>query len=366
MAAAPVRVCVIMAGGSGERFWPLSRAGRPKQLLPLGRTGSALLHEAMRHARGIVPAERVFIATSEALRRSILDSCPDVPAENVLAEPARRNTAGCLTYATALLLDRLDVSPETLTLGILTADHHMEPDSEVEATLRFAIEAAEQFPALVVIGIPATRPDTGFGYIEPAEFSRGSEVLPVRRFRDKPDLSTAEQFVASGRFLWNSGMFFWRGSTFLEQLARTSPVHYQALCTMQAALRKQDEPTVRQVFSALPDQPIDVALLEKADPVMMVRARFAWDDIGTWASLGRVLPCDARGNVAYGDPVLIDTQDCVVYNAPGPAHTAVGVLGVRDLVVVVDKDAVLVIPKDRVQEVRSILDRLKNRNAPQV
>lgn len=366
------RVCVVMAGGSGERFWPLSRRLRPKQLLRLTGGGRSMLEEAVHIVSPLIPSERTFVATSAALREPIAEA-GIVPRGNVLGEPCKRNTAGCLAFAAAHMLARYGDEARTMTMAILTADHEIGDAERFLQTVEAALTAVEQEPALGIIGIRPTRPETGYGYIEteadaaPAVVSPvGVKVLPVLNFREKPDAAHAAQFVATGRFFWNSGMFFWRLGTFLEELEDASPVHAGAVYLMADALREKRMDDVEHVFAKLPDISIDYALMEQARRVVMACAEFPWDDVGAWDALDRTQPHDAQGNVAIGEPVLVDTRNCVVYNEPGAEKMAVAAMGVENLAIIVSEDGVLVIPKERAQEVRKAVELLKQRNAKQL
>ena len=368
-----IRVAVIMAGGSGERFWPLSRRLRPKQLLRLASPDRNLLEEAVERIRPLIPPERCFVATSTSLQEPIRAGRIGIPDENVLAEPCKRNTAGCLAYAAATVLSRLHCDPVHLSMAVLTADHLIPETGKFLACVEAALAAAERERALGVIGVPPTRPETGYGYIEIPEgaeplahSSAEHPVYPVHRFREKPNLETAEEFIATGHFFWNSGMFFWTLAAFLREMERASPSHAHAVRAMRDAMQAGAAAEVERVFAALPDISIDYALMEKARRVVMARAGFAWDDIGAWDSLDRTHPNDADGNVAIGEPVLVDTENCIVYNDCGPGKMAVAAVGVENLVIIVTQDGVLVIPKDRAQDVRKAVARLKENNAPQL
>lgn len=363
------RICVVMAGGSGERFWPLSRRLRPKQLLRLGGSGHSMLEDSVNVIAPLVPRERTFVATSRALEQPIA-AAGIVPVENVLGEPCKRNTAGCLAYVAAELMARYGEDAASLSLAILTADHQIGDHPRFLETIETAFGEVEREPVLGVIGIRPTRPETGYGYIEIAESaSTGANthgVFPVARFREKPDAATAAEFLASGRFLWNSGMFFWRLGTFLDELDVASPAHADAVRAMARARAEGHDDEVDRVFGELPDISIDFALMEKARRVVVTPADFPWDDVGSWDALDRTQAHDAQGNVAIGDPVLIDTQDCVVYNEPGGEKMAVAAIGVENLAIIVCEDGVLVTPKDRAQEVRKAVDLLKKRGARQL
>lgn len=367
------RVCVIMAGGSGERFWPLSRQTRPKQLLRLTNPERNLLEETVDRIAPMVSAEDVYIATAKHLQTLIRKEGGGVPEANVLAEPCKRNTAGCLAYVAAHLLARYGTDPKGLTMAVLSADHRIGDTAAFLSTIETAMTAAEEMGCLSVIGVRPSRAETGYGYIEMAEGAApldlkgaAGPVYPVACFREKPDAATAAEFVATGRFFWNTGMFFWTLERFMEELSAASPVHAQAIRAMAEAMKENDDAAVERTFSLLEDISIDYALMEKCKSVAVTPATFEWDDLGAWDALDRAMEHDGDGNVAVGDPVLVDSTDCIVFNEPGSDRMAVVAVGVSGLAIVVREDGVLVVPKDRVQEVRKAIAILKARNAPQL
>ena len=372
-ATTPTRIAVIMAGGSGERFWPLSRRRMPKQLLRLTKPDQTLLAEAVERMAPVIPPERVFVATALHLRDAVCRAKLGIADENVLAEPCKRNTAGCLVYAAAHVLNRFREDGPNVTMAVVTADHTIGDADRFRATVQAAMAAAEAEDALVMIGIRPSRPATGYGYIEiPADAAptAGSSpelpVFPVTRFREKPDLATAREFIRTGRFFWNSGMFFWRLSAFLDELEAAAPALARAVHAIAQALGAGDHAKVNATFQGLKDISIDFALMEHVRRVLMVRGDFPWDDVGSWDALDRSMPHDEEGNVCVGAPVLVDTRGCIVYNAAGPDRMAVSVLGCENLVVVACGDGVLVAPKARAQEVKRIVAALKEQNASQL
>jgi mannose-1-phosphate guanylyltransferase len=369
---AQTRVIIIMAGGSGERFWPLSRQQHPKQLLHLTSSNRSLLGEAVDRVRPLVPASNIYVVTGRHLQKAIQQGDLGIPAENVLAEPCKRNTAGCLAYAAAALQAHLNLPASEITMGVITADQQIKSPENFLSALGTAMSAAEDRNALVTMGIRPTRPETGYGYIEVNNAGESdtaaslNNVLPVVRFREKPDRETAARFLATGRFLWNSGMFFWKTSTFLAELQAANPSYHATVEQMTSALKEHDEARVDSLFASLEDVSIDYALLEKSSNVFVVPARFDWDDVGAWDALDRTLSQDENGNTVVGEPILIDTRNCIVYNEPGPGKMAVAVVGGYDLVVVTSQDAVLVAPKSRAQDVKAALAVLKQRGGSQV
>jgi mannose-1-phosphate guanylyltransferase len=360
-----LRYAVIMAGGSGERFWPASRRARPKQLLRLTDPNLSMIEEAIERIAPLIPRERILIATSELLARPIAEALPGLPSENVLAEPEKRNTAACLALAAAHLEQRHP--DEDVVMAVLTADHQIGVPDQFRATVARALDFAATNDALVTIGVVPTRPETGYGYIEvaPAE-ARGAAShdagapLPVVRFREKPNEQIARQYAKSGHHYWNSGMFFWRVSTLLRGLAKHMGDLELAERAMVAALAgRAGAASLRDVFLPLADVSVDVGLMERAGNVYVVPADFPWDDVGAWDALERTRGSD-EGNVVVGDAVLVDVKDSIVFNEPGDAM-AVAVIGLDGVVVATTRDGVLVCRKDRAQDVRRAVTELRKR-----
>ncbi len=367
-------ILVVMAGGSGERYWPLSRIRRPKQLLRLTHETKSMLEEALERVNPLIPYEHSFIAANRILRDTIIKSIPQLPKENVLGEPFRRNTSGCLAFAAAHALARYEENSDDILMAVLTADHRIGHDDQFRQTIAAALQYAGKHDSLGVIGITPTRPETGYGYIEIAEGTEplpdedGVKAYPVAQFREKPERELAERFLSTGRFYWNSGMFFWRVSVFMAELERVMPQLAQHVRDMRDILKTSSnpDPEIEAIFEQMENVSIDYALMEHASSVFMVRGRFIWDDVGSWDSLARVRPKDENGNVALGDPILVDCHDVTVYNEAGAEKMAVGVIGMENIVVITTDDGLLICPKNRLQEVRKIVECLKERDANQI
>lgn len=344
------RVAVIMAGGAGERFWPVSTPSRPKQFLRLADPGRSLLAEAAERASRLVGPENAYVATGRSLVEASRAECPGLPPDNILAEPARRNTAGCLALAAATLVARDPEGWPQTTMAVLTADHRIAPYGAFAETVQDCFDAAEQTGGLVTVGIRPDRPETGFGYIEsgPSE-GRWSRVA---RFTEKPDAQTARSFLERGGYYWNSGMFVWTLPGFLAELEAASPEIAAGCREMSARLAAGDEAGAEEVFLSLPSISIDYALMERARQVFVVPARFEWDDLGAWDALSRSLPADGSGNVAVGQARLLDCLDVVAYDDTG--ETEICMIGCEDLVVSVANGKVLVVPRSRAQEVKRL------------
>jgi len=346
---------VIMAGGFGTRFWPLSRAIRPKQLLPLGGGDVSLLRATRDRISSLISAERTLVVTSEALAPAIRAELPELPPENVLAEPIGRNTAPCVGWA-ASVVARTD--PEAV-MAVLPADHHIADDAGYLRVMSRAIEAARGGD-MVTIGIRPTRPETGYGYVE-----LGEELAPgvnrARRFVEKPDELRARQFLAAGRFLWNSGMFFFRADELLSSVRQHLPGLGDALKQFDEAARAGTEhELVQRTYSGLPDISIDHGVMEKAARVAVVPGDFGWSDVGSWTSAWELAPHDEQENALFGEVVALDTRGSYVRASAGKV---VAVLGLEDIVVVDTEDALLVMPRSRAQDVRAIVNELKSRKS---
>jgi mannose-1-phosphate guanylyltransferase len=351
---------VILAGGSGTRFWPASRKARPKQLLPLGPGDAPLIAATVDRIRPLVGDERIVIATGRDLVAATRASLPTLPESAFLGEPRARNTAACIGWATAIVHRR---DPEALVM-VLPSDHHVADVAAFQRVVRIALDAARG-GAIVTVGIEPTRPETGYGYIE-----LGDEVSAgVRRgvsFREKPDRPTAEGYVSSGRYVWNAGMFFFRASRMLEEIERHLPELASGVARIEAAARRgaaeEAAETVR-VFETVPSVSIDVGVMEKVENLQVVPASVGWTDIGSWESAWELGVKDAAGNATHGQAVAVDATNNLFYDLTGDGKgRLVAALGVHDLFVVQTDDAILVVPRDRSQDVRAIVAELEKRN----
>ncbi len=344
---------VVLAGGKGERFWPLSRASTPKQLLPLAGTTS-LLEQTVSRITGIVPPDRVLVVTSRSLERQVRASLRSFRGIGILGEPRGRNTAPALAVASFLIREK---APGAVTV-VLPSDHVVGTDAEFRRDLLQAVEAAEA-RRLVVFGISPSRAETGYGYVHAGSRERalGKKVFRVRRFVEKPSRATATRFYRSGSYFWNSGIFVWRADTFLEGIEEHMPALSRRLRRFGADLsRRPLRSALDSFYSAVGATSIDYGLLEKAGNIVMVRAGFSWDDLGSWTSLERVLRSDRHGNVSSGSVLMLDTRDCVLFSQEG----LVAALGVRNLVIVRAEGVTLVCSKEKAQEVRKISESLSS------
>ncbi len=348
------RYAVILAGGRGERFWPLSRAARPKQLLAL--VGNRpLLAQAVERLDGLVPPERVLVLTNADLVKASREAAPELPANNIIGEPVGRDTAPAVALATALVKAR---DPNGI-FAILTADHVMGDLPQFRETLAAGMDIAESGDYLVTIGIKPNEPSTGFGYIEQGDDFKTVRGIPfkrVRRFVEKPDRATAESYLASGRFAWNSGMFVWSVPSIQSALQKHHP-ELGAQIDAWAQMSKQPdfEKQLAESFGVVRKISIDYAVMEKADNIVVAAGTFAWDDVGAWPALERHFPADVDNNVFIGDVTGVSSAHNIVYSQ----GRLTGVVGVKDLIVVQAEDATLVCHRDQAQNIKELLAKLR-------
>jgi mannose-1-phosphate guanylyltransferase len=344
---------VILGGGSGTRLWPASRRSRPKQLLSLGAPES-LLGAAVRRAAALVGIDHTLIVTAADQEAAVRAAIPELPAANVIAEPMPRNTAPAVGLGAVAAARR--AGPDAV-IAVLPADPFIADEATFARLTALAI--AEGRDAIVTIGVRPTHPETGFGYLRlGARLDRAGVADPVHDvggFVEKPDRPTAERYLSSGEYLWNSGMFFLTARRMLEEARR----HLPALgALLHEALGAPDPaPVIAKGYAGVPSISIDNGIMEKASGLRVVPGEFGWNDVGSWAALPAMRRPDGAGNVVLGDATLLDGSGNIVVSEEGAPF--VGVVGVSDLVVVATRDAVLVIPKDRAQDVRRIVEAAK-------
>lgn len=338
---------LILAGGSGTRFWPLSRKRRPKQLLALEGERS-LLRDTVDRLRPLVEPESVWVCTTRMLAEDVRGALPDVPPEQILLEPEGRNTAPAIGWSVRSMPEeaRRDV------VVVLPSDHRVGDPEAFRGSLARAARAVEREDRIMTLGVKPRWPETGYGYLELEPEGGADGVRPVRRFVEKPDLPAAERYVASGNHLWNAGIFLFRGTTFLDVLARLQPELHQGLEAIAAAPGR-----VGELYPKLPADSIDYAVMEKLDSIATLPLDCGWSDLGSWSALDEVLPRDAQGNTGRGDVLALESEGNLLFSDAG----TIAVLGVTGLVVVRTGDSVLVIPKERSQEVKKLVQELASK-----
>jgi mannose-1-phosphate guanylyltransferase len=350
---------VILAGGSGTRFWPASRRSRPKQLLALaGSSGESLIAATVRRLHPLIEPRDVWVATSTGLLEATALALPQVPRAHLLAEPVARNTAAPIGWAAAVIARQ---NPDAI-LVVLPADHFIADEGAFRAVLTRAIHTAEQ-GWLTTIGVSPTRPETGYGYIELGNLL-GEGAHGVTHFVEKPDRARAEGFLSGGRHLWNAGMFVFRARVMLESIGRHLPPLAAGLAALDAAAERGEEGrALAEVFPTLPSISIDHGVMEKADRVAVVPGTFGWNDVGSWEVAWELARHDVDGNALPEGTVAVDSANNLVKDLTTGRKRRIALLGVSDLVVVETDDAVLVMPRSRAQDVRAVVEELSRRGA---
>jgi len=346
---------LIMAGGGGTRFWPRSRSARPKQFLTLVGDRS-LLQQAAERLEGPVPADHTWVMTANRYTDLVRQQLPQLDRSRVIGEPAGRDTAPCIALAAALIAR---AEPDAAML-VSPADHVIEPAEVFRRAVRAAVLAVESRPdALVTFGIPPTYPATGYGYIRRGERAgefAGVAVHRLESFHEKPPAATAEQFLAAGGYYWNSGIFAWKAAAILAEIRRNKPALADGVERIAAAFGTPAwDATLAEVYPKLERISIDYAVMEHARSALVLEAPFRWDDVGSWLAVERMHPQDAHGNTVLATHAGVDTRNCVVAGSPG---TLIATVGVSDLIIIHDGDAILVADRRSESAVKQLVERL--------
>lgn len=341
---------IIMAGGKGERFWPLSNAANPKQTLSIF-TGKPLVSASVDRALQLVPPERVFIITNASLVKLMREIVPSIPAENIIGEPMGRDTAAACALAAGVALSR----NKDAVCTILTADHIIGKTDLFCETIRESVSLAANEDAILTIGIQPTFPSTGFGYIETSEAreTKGNvNFLKAKRFVEKPNAATAAEYVDSGRFFWNSGMFVWKAANFASRLASLAP-KLHAMTKEVSALSSQSQlgPLMERLYPTLDKISVDYAVMEHEKNMIMAKAPFDWGDVGSWTAMADHFPPDQQSNIMLGEVCQIDSENNIVVSEKG----LTALMGVKDMVIVNDKDVTLVCHRSQAERIKDLV-----------
>lgn len=344
-----------MAGGSGTRFWPLSRKEKPKQLLNLSGK-DVMLNEAIDRLSTITSKDNIFIVTNAKQVPPVKAVTKDkIKKENILSEPDARNTAACIGYAAVEILKKYGDGIMVIT----PADHYIKNVPELTRLFNLAATTAERTDKLITIGITPTYPSTGFGYIQSKD--NESEIKPVLSFKEKPDLKTAEEYIASGDYTWNSGMFIWKASVILDKFKELVPDIYGDLIEIQNALgTEKEQETINEIYPNIRKISIDYAVMEPSsqkNEVLVIPGDFGWNDIGSWDMLDVLHPTDENGNISIGDAIQIETSNTYIYSTSRTVTT----LGVENLIIVETPDALMITTKERAQDVKKIVEVIKDK-----
>ncbi len=347
---------VVIAGGVGSRFWPLSRKEKPKQFLPI-ISDKTMIEETIQRISPKISSSDIYTIANSEQTRTLAGLLPKIPQENLLVEPEGKNTAPCLLLATAHIYLK---NPESV-ITVLPADHLIKDPASFLKKLEAASEAADKSSCLITFGIPPSHPSTGYGYIQFSKknllFFQEEEFFKVKEFKEKPDHDTAVSFIKSGTYFWNSGMFIWKARTFASNLKKYAPDMYFYWENMLDALQNDDKNRLKEIFREIPSISIDYALMEKSRDVLMSKGDFGWSDVGSWSSLCEIWEKDPDNNALRGENITIDTKNCLVHN-PGKITA---LIGLRDLMIVNTEDALLICRKDMDQKVKQVVNSLKKK-----
>ncbi len=349
--------CVIMAGGVGSRFWPMSRTNMPKQFLDILGTGKSLIQQTVDRFRNICPIENVYVVSNTEYGEIILEQIPDLKKEQILLEPLRKNTAPCLAYANHVIMKK---NPNA-NIVVAPSDHIIMDENEFKRVIETAVDFVENKDTLLTLGIQPSRPETGYGYIQ-VSGTRDIEGIPclrrVKTFTEKPDLELAKIFMESGDFFWNSGMFIWSLRSITNAFDKYLP-EMQALFADGESVygTPEEEGFIEQVYGACDRISIDYGVMEKADNVYVMCANFGWSDLGTWGSLYEQFDRDTNGNAVNSPQFLsFDTKDCMVQIPDGKLAV---IQGLEDYIVVDTNDVLLICRKQDEQKIRQMVDEVK-------
>lgn len=344
---------LIMAGGRGERFWPKSRKSTPKQFLCLTNSERTMIQSTVDRILPLVQAEDIFIVTNEEYREIVRQQLPELPEENVLCEPIPRNTAPCIGWGAAAVRKKYGDA----VMLVLPSDHLIRQPTLFRKAMQNAIRVAGETDALVTLGISPGAPDTGYGYIQyDTERETGfPNTFCVKRFVEKPDLETARKYLASGEYLWNSGMFIWKSSAILRAMEAYLPENYALLREIEDAMGTDQAGLVlRNTFGRMKPISVDYGIMERADNVYVLPSSFGWDDVGSWLAVGRINPENEDGNVIKGDVVTVDSSRCIVQGG----NKLIAMVGLEDIIIVDTDDALLVCSKDSAGKIKKVLEVL--------
>ncbi len=350
-----MQYAVIMAGGSGTRFWPVSRKNKPKQFLSLidDRT---MLQTTVERIQKLIPPERILIVTNADYSTLVSEQVPQIPQENIFGEPVGRNTAACIIMAAAVVRQ----NEENGVMVVLPSDHYIRDEEKFIETLRTAIKQAETSDTLITIGIKPERPETGYGYIQVDKQLETKGIHSVKTFAEKPDMETALMFLNSGDFLWNSGMFVWKASEIWKAFEKYLPVLFREGELFQRNLNADVELAISRFYDAAPSISIDYGVMEKASNVLVVTGDFGWSDVGSWLAIYEMEEKDTSGNVKKAQNVVFEnTQNCYVHSNSNKMFALVGLQGIG---IVETEDSLLICRLDKSQDVKKVVDQLDESN----
>ncbi|MCF0120457.1 MAG: NTP transferase domain-containing protein [Oscillospiraceae bacterium] len=346
------KTALIMAGGRGERFWPKSRINLPKQFLSLTDDGKTMIQLTVERILPLVSVEDIYIATNRDYKKLVREQLPEIPEENILCEPVGRNTAPCIGLGAVHIRKKYGDA----VMFVLPSDHLIKYTSIFLTTLSDAAEVAERGENLVTLGITPDYPETGYGYIKFIPEETLARAYRVERFVEKPDLETAKNYIATEKYLWNSGMFIWKVSTVLSNIEKYLPDIYSGLERIAASTgTPEEERVLTEEFTAFRSESIDYGVMEKAESIYTLAGSFGWDDVGSWLAVERLNKSNEFGNVVNGNVVTVDTKNCIIRGG----KRLIAAVGIKNAVIVDTDDAVLICEKDSTGDVKKVLEHLR-------
>jgi len=346
------KTALIMAGGRGERFWPKSRKSSPKQFLSLTDDGKTMIQLTVGRILPLVAMEDIFVVTNRDYKDLVREQLPNLPEENILCEPVGRNTAPCIGLGAVHMAKKYGDA----VMMVLPSDHLIKYNTIFLNTLSDACKVAEQEGNLVTLGITPDSPETGYGYIKFLPDRTLGRAFEVEQFVEKPDLETAKAYLETEQYLWNSGMFIWRVSTILENLARYLPETFRGLQNIQAAIGTEEEQAVlEKEFQQFKSESIDYGVMEKAKGIYILSGSFGWDDVGSWLAVERLKKSNEFGNVVNGNAVTVDTKNTIIQGG----EKLVAAVGLENMIIVDTEDALLICEKEHAGDIKKVLENLR-------
>lgn len=343
---------LIMAGGKGERFWPRSRVDRPKQFIDISGCGRTMIQLTVDRILPMVAMEDIYIATNESYKALVKEQLPDIPEENILCEPVGRNTAPCIGLGAVYMLKK----NEDAVMMVLASDHLIKYEDIFREVMKEAAAIAEEGKNIVTIGITPDCPETGYGYIKKEVGTTKGNANAVDCFVEKPDRETAMEYLRSGDYFWNSGMFVWKASTVMSSMKEYMPDIYEHLAKISDKIGTADEKAVLcEEFTAMRSESVDYGIMEKASDIYVLPGQFGWDDVGSWLAVGRIKGTDEGGNTVTGNVVTVNSKDCIIE----AQDKLIATVGLEGIVIVDTEDVTLVGDKVHMGEIKQVLEKLR-------
>lgn len=350
-----IKTALIMAGGRGERFWPKSRKHLPKQFLSLTNDGKTMIQLTVERILPIVDMNNIYISTNENYKKLVMEQLPELPEANILCEPVGKNTAPCIGLAAVHIRKKIGDA----IMMVLPSDHLIKNNVMFLDVLRDASDVAQENTNLVTVGITPSYPETGYGYIQfDTQNIREckNRAYKVLKFKEKPDLSIAKEYVSSGDYLWNSGMFVWKASSILSNIKEFMPETYEGLKKIEESIGTETQNEVlNSEFEKFKSESIDYGIMEHAKDIYILPGTFVWDDVGSWLALERINPTNDYGNVVVGNVISIDTKNSIIVGD----KKLISTIGLKDIVIVDTDDAILICDKDSTNEIKKVLENIK-------